>query len=484
MRISSSCLPLVAGAGLLLAAFALSAPLNHDESQYVAGAVLAAGRVPFRDFLALQPPLALWAWAPLTLALPGWSFVAIRLSSALFGLVTLIAVANAERRVGSRWRWPIGAALLACSHIFLFTSGVARNDALPGMLLALGMAAGLRGIEGRAGWLGLCGLLLGAAGAAKLSFLPSLATAGLLLIVWHRKIGIGGVAAFSVAALLGLLPLTLGWAAAPEAFWFGVFRAGATIPFDWYRQTGDAFDLTLTGKLIGTAGAMLVGPVLVVFLVVAADAQRLARDPAKLFLLVLAAGGLVGGLLPTPTHPQYLLPLLPPLFALLPATVERVQRPGFVLAVLVVFAIIGAAPSVLALPRGFPAIELERQAHVIGRLAKGPIATLSPDRVADSGWPLDARFATGPFVFRSGSVLSPEQALNFNVAIPAALAAMFAAAPPAAILVGYEKEWRAGAPAPDQPLELWARAHGYRALPLSDGRGRLYLAPDRSGDKP
>lgn len=483
-RLAVSPAILLALAGLFLSLMTLATPINHDESQYVAGAVLAARSAPFRDFIALQPPLALRVWAPLTWLFPGWNFLAIRLSSAMFGLITLAAVADGERQSGDgNRRWPIGAALLACTNIFLFTSSVARNDALPGMCLALAMAAGLRGIAGKTGWLGPAGLFFGAAAAAKLSFAPALAAAGLMMLIHAPRIGVRGLAAFALGAATGLLPLIVPFLCAPDAFVFGVIRMPLAAPFDWYARTGDAGDLTLMGKLLGAGGAMLVGPALAAFAIVVVGIGGIGRDPRVQFLLALMAGGLVGALLPTPTHPQYLLPLLPPLFALLPRALERIAWRRSALIGLGLFAVIGLAPSLAALGRGFPALTLEKEAHEIGRQAKGPIATLAPERVVDSSLTIDARFATGPFLFRSGSVLRADEAWRYKAATPATLNAMFAVRPPGALLVGHEPGWRAGMPPVDRPLELWARRHGYRELALPDGVGRLYVAPPPTGDR-
>lgn len=459
-------------ATILFVALALAAPVNHDESQYVAGGFLSATALPFRDFMAMQPPLALWVWAPLTVMFPGWSFVAIRLSSALFGLATLAAVAGIERRIGPDRRWPIGAALMACCNAFLFTSTVARNDALPGMLLAIGLLAALKGLRGAPGWCFAAGLSFGAAAAAKLSFAPSAAAAGLMVLIQCRK---WPFAAFAAGLLAGLVPLAIGYACAPDAFLFGVLQAPLSAPLEWYARVGDGFDLTAAGKLTGTSGALLVGPALLVIAIVCSQAPRLRRSAEPRFLLVITAAGLVGALLPTPSHPQYLLPMLPPLFALLRTALDGVLYRRIVSVALAMFAIVGLMPSLLTL-REFPAIALERQAHGIRMIAHGPIATLSPERAVDSGLALDERFATGPFIFRSGAIVSVQNALRFNTATPATLDAIFRRRPPGAILVGYETAWTSQGHDLDAILAAWAEQHHFRAITLPDGRGKLYRA--------
>ena len=51
---------------LALAALAMARPIDHDESQYVAAAVLSAhGLMPYRDFAYLQTPLQPLLFAPI-----------------------------------------------------------------------------------------------------------------------------------------------------------------------------------------------------------------------------------------------------------------------------------------------------------------------------------------------------------------------------------------------------------------------------------
>lgn len=453
-------------------------PVNHDESQYVAGAMLAWTRVPLRDFMILQPPLAFWAWAPVTAVWPGWAWTMIRLSSACCGLAMLWVVNRTERQLSLPPGARSGAVLLACCQPFLFTATIARNDALPGALLALGMLAGLRGVAGQWRWLALAGLGFGLAAAAKLSFLPSLAIA--LLALPLCGVGLAGMLAFASGGLLGSVPLTGIVPLAPEAFRFGLFDFALTAPRDWYGRM-DPTELTLAGKFSAGLLGLADGPALILLVLVGWRSRQLAADPRMRWLLALTVAGLVGAFLPTPMHAQYLLPALPPLFVLGSLALNKERGRGFA-SVVILAALFGLIRTAMLLGNGLPLVAAEQRAHALGaELARrgvvGPVASLSPQYVADSGAALDPRFATGPFVFRSGAVLTGPQARSLGVATPTAVPTMFAEQPPAAILTGYEPSWRPGVPSPEAPLDQWARDHKYRLVMMPDHVGRLYVAP-------
>lgn len=482
----------MAGAMAVFGGFAwlaLATRLNHDESQYLAGAVLASHRLPFRDFLVLQPPLALWVWAPFAAAAGAWSLVALRLTSALFTTVMLVAVFDTARRLARPLPAALATLLMASCGTVLFTAAVARNDALPAMLLAIGMNAFVRSTPGRPHWITVSGLMLGLAAAAKLSSLPPLLALALHL-AWRpqsRRLLPG----LALGAGLGLAPFVLSALAAPDAWFYGVWRFPVVAPRLWYAAAGQAGTLTLAGKLHDLVEAALAGPALIALALVIGARRLTSGDPHPAGVTALLAGGIVGAALPTPTHPAYLLPALPPLFALLARALDghALRHVGWI--ALFVTSTSALRPAAHDLRRGFAAVKAVRDAAALGELlrrggVRTPVATLNYERIAGAGLPPDPRFATGPFVFRSGETLSRAQAMRFGVATPRTLAAMFSTEPPGAVLVGYEPGWRPGDPAVDAPLERWAVGHGYHAVASPDGRGRLYLAPTalRPADTP
>ena len=109
----------------------------------------------------------------------------------------------------------------------------------------------------------------------------------------------------------------------------------------------------------------------------------------------------------------------------------------------------------------------------------GSIVTLAPHRVLGGGLPLDPRFAAGPFAYRSGWTVPADFARSIHAMTPSTLADLDAA-PPAAILTGYEAGTRKLPLAPDAALVAYARSRAYIPLTTPDGVGTLYLRRRRS----
>jgi hypothetical protein len=115
--------------------------------------------------------------------------------------------------------------------------------------------------------------------------------------------------------------------------------------------------------------------------------------------------------------------------------------------------------------------DVTRQAHWIGdRLrtanATGAVATLSPQVVLDSRYPIDPRFTTGVFIYRSAAQLSAGDLTRLNAVGPQTLAQALDARPPAAIVVGGEGKL-------DEALRRYAISHGYRREMSPYGRYEL-----------
>ena len=87
----------------------------------------------------------------------------------LLGLVTIMLVHGAARRLGARARAAlVAAAMLVVCEPFTWSTGVARNDMLPAALMMLGLYAALKGMAG-ARMFG-AGVAFGLAASAKISY--------------------------------------------------------------------------------------------------------------------------------------------------------------------------------------------------------------------------------------------------------------------------------------------------------------------------
>ena len=495
----------LAAAAVVLALLPVCLPVNHDEAQYVAPALLAGHLRPYADFIYLQTPLQLYLTAPLAALAHGWSFLALRLANAGMALGVLALVYAAQRRRGvPRGRALAAAALLLACYPFQFAAAVARNDALPALLESGAMLAGIAALEReRRAWplWSLAGLLLGAAASAKVSYVLPLGAAGLFLLwrAWRARTGLLPVLSFGLAGLAGLAPAGLALLSAPGPFIWGVFtyaEAGAAF---WYRLIGEGHRLALPVRVREGLFHLAVGPALAVLLgVAAAVVVRERRTPAGVaerWLQVLALAGFLAAFAPSPMQRQYFVPMLAPLFVLWGLsdpvkTLGPMARRGL-LALLAIGAAIGIGNAAYVLGKAGlgvlagrppPALELMADAHWIGRTLKaagrqGTITTPSPHAVADSGQPIDPRFASGAFPYRSGDMLGEAELRRLHLVSPSTLARFLDEAPPAAIVTGYEPPSGRIHRNIDDDFRAYAHARAYRRLVSPDGQAELWMRP-------
>lgn len=467
-----------AGAAFLVAFSILVRAINHDEGQYVAAIAMMRHGWPYLDFAYLQTPLQPLLLSPLSFLPAGWLLVAARVANGLFALATLALVYSAVRpRVGQRSAL-IAIAAFACTEAFLLAGSLARNDALPMMLLAGAIVALVRAVYGKSSTrsLAIAGLLLGLAASAKINAAVPAAGAGLFVLLRARRFGLNGINAFGLGALAGILPIAVLALAAPDRFHFGVFTYSLQAPQQWWASVGRAGDLDPLHRIVDLAALAFQGPT--PFALAAAAIDR-RRSDERLILDLMIVGGLVGAYMPEPPFTQYLVPLLPALFARLALAIDgpRLQWHRPLLALAVIGAIGGLAYTggqvAKTIKRGGSDLVLAvQQGRQVARIAAGrPIATLSPEAFAGSDTSIDRGFVTGPFLFRTADELSAEaQRLGFSPnwqRIDRALEER----PPAIIVSGREaKPWpprfRSGM---DAPMIAWAEAHGYARVPLPGG---------------
>jgi hypothetical protein len=472
------------GLALLLVLLALARPLDHDESQYVAAAELARHGLVYRDFAYLQTPLQALLFAPLTAMFGVWAFPGLRLANALLGAASVALVYAASRAAGADRRAAyIAAGLFACCDIVLFSAAVARNDMLPACLLSAAlwlMVRQARGSTGGRATAAAIGFLLSAATAAKLSYAaPALAYGGLALVDRRHRPG---------WLILGALPPALlvlaTWQAAPDAFVFDVLRFPTAAPEQFYAA-GRAWKLDLWARALDIVKFLALGPALLAIGAVLRDRRH---DRLAVMLDVMIVAGLIAAILPAPTWRQYLLVMLPPLFVRV-SGLQALKRPSRRLRIAAaIFVIAGLAPSLVTLGTatltGWPLLAAIKDGRAL-RVAMdreqvaGPIATLSPQFVPATGRPIDPRFATGPFFFRSAGLLSAADERRFGLVSRANVAAQLSAHPPAAILTGGEGPWTSGDAGLDAALAEAARAQGWQAVPVPGTRFLLYVASRR-----
>lgn len=465
--------------------------IDHDEGQYVAAVALMRDGLPYRDFAYLQTPLQPLLFAPLAWVAQGWLFPALRGLNALLcaGAVAMLWLTAREAGASPRGA-TVAAAGLATSHMLLFAGSVARNDALPLLLHVTGLWLALSSIRQRSGIAVslLAGVALAAAASAKINYgLPATAL-GLFALLHWRMLGSRALSGLALGGVIGALPTVLLWMTAPVAARFGIVDYALTAPIEWRTLNGQAFMLGAPLSATRLLRFLAQGCGLVALLAVGGSVlrRRLRREsvePHVALLEVMIAAGLLAAWLPRPIYVQYLGPLLPALLLrfslMLDRPLWRTPTGSGLLALSMAAGLVETALQVARnLPHGSPVAAVLSDAHVIdhilaGRSASSRIATLSSERMVDSGTPLDPRFATGAFLFRSPAA---SRGLPFVTSRNASSA--LDAMPPLAILVGAEATPTPGVPRGlDAVLVGWARMHGYRRTTLPDTTMSLYVRP-------
>jgi hypothetical protein len=467
-------------AAALIAASAVLRAANKDESQYVAAIAMMRQGWPYLDFAYLQTPLQPLVFGPLALLPAGWVYGGARLASAICGLGTLLVLFAGLRTRASPRSVLIALAALACTQPFLLAASLARNDALPMLLIASAVTALIAAVDKRSLLaFALGGLFFGLATSAKISAALPAAGAVLFLVLRMRSLGVRSFVAFGAGALVGLSPCFAFAIAAPSEFRFDVFAYSLDAPAQWWTSVGLAADLTPMHRILRLLALSSQGCILVALAAALFDRRK---SDARQLLDLMIIGGLVGSYMPEPAYAQYLAPLLPPLFARLPLALDEAPRPWREL----VTALAGVG-SIAGL--GFAA------SHINGRIAVaeaadvgpetaalargGRIATLSPEFVAGTGANLDPRFAAGPFLFRTSDGLALDAERLGRAVTWQDVERSFGVNPPALVLAGGEKApHRPMRPhGLDAPLIGWALSRHYR--PVAVGYGFVaYVRPE------
>ncbi len=468
----------------VMAALALRTPLDHDEGQYIAAANLVAkGLLPYRDFPYLQAPLQPILFAPIAWITLGWSFIALRLADTLCVAVAILLIGRTTSALARDGRAGVVAMLLALiTDCVLFAGSIARNDALP-LLLLSGALERLYAAPGplRPGRGFVVGLLSAAAASTKISYaLPAAAICAQAM--WQAREPATRRAMFALLAgsLVGALPTLYFALLTPRPFLFQVYSYNIVAVRAWAAVKGQLWRLTIPVRIAEWTARMMQGPLLAM-LAMGIGIRLQTTKPEALAQPSIALGPVVGAavlasLLPMPSLRQYLIPLVAPLipwFIALawPRRPMRRSLTAVVLIALITSAGVGEKASHLIRPNGEEApLRVEREAHLIGRLARQygvtSIATLEPVHAVDSGIDLDPRFATGQFLFRAGNVSAcVDPAL---CPLTAASLKRLAESPPGAILTGTQHKHPATIPGGlDGLLDRWASNHRYRAVAIS-----------------
>jgi len=484
--------PLVLGLGM-------TRGLNHDEHQHIAAGALVAreGLIPYRDFPHFHTPYLPFVYAAL-FRVSDQLLTSARLfsticSTAILGIIGGFAYAlfvNRGKAFASLVG--IGAVVLALTTtLFTQTAGRAWNHEPSLLLVLVAFVAHIAGLKtGRWSLLVVSGILLGFAIGTRITCAPLIAPFGLATFLfplpagWHWKRAF----AFSGGLLAGLAGLIHLFATVPEQALFDNFGfAEANIVYRY--SEGEPRTMTLPTKLrflfkeiVRPDFALFVAgifPVVMAFVIKRRSGFRLPLEIPLLLLLLPFV--LMGSLAPSPAFDQYFFPLVPWLlilglfgFASIPPAHNWSRR-------LVVVGALAVAVSAIKGVKAFHDIDdyfqirkwegtrLHRGAEEIrSHVTTGRILTLAPAYPLEAGLSIYPSFSPGPFAWRVSPYINPAKAARIGVVSPATLNEMLLKSPPAAVLLGFEKEG-------EDELKTYARRTGLQKLRLEEDEHQLWV---------
>jgi hypothetical protein len=484
--------------------------LNHDEHQFLApGALLIRqGALPYRDYPLFHLPNLTYIYGSL-LRVTNHYILGAKVLSVLSSFAVLaVILTRAARRSpfgSAAWTVSIGAALallLITDPLFLWTSGKTWNHELPTMFLVVGYLCQVAAVQQNSVlFSGLAGFMLSLAIGTRLTILPAVAPflASFLFIpgvTATRRLT--HLAAFSGAGIVAAAPTLLSFFTSREAFLFGNFecprlrlldlsdsRAADTVTW-WRKVRYFVKEIILLGRKDDQfRGSLLtVLPFAALSVPIACRwfrSRDLSRFPAA-FSTALVAFLALGCALPTRYQYQHWFIIVP--FMIL-AVAECLQFASigvkswkpWALSLLAIASLVMngrayAEPlTFLFRPNEWYPVRLHTYGKEISsHVPHGPILTLAPAYVDESGLTTYPAFATGPFAWRVAHLVPPEKRKRFHVIAPADLESFLANKPPAAILTGVEEDEL------EVPLIAYANAHGYQRVRLKKKRD-LWLKP-------
>ncbi len=279
--------------------------MNVDEGFYAAATrAVWQGEVPYRDFGFTQPPVVIYANAPLLAALRFGLFEQ-RVVNAFWGVLALAVASQLVWKRTGRGGGLVLLAVFTLTPAWLYFVNLGKTYGLTAFLVMVMVSLLL---QARVGWRKTAALsLVGVLGAA--SRLPAVPFFALLWMfsLWeggwrgwrHLAVAFGCLlAAFSAV----LLPFIL---VAPEQFWFWVveFHRISVPQKEWGLAWNDIAGLAPAAWLLVLAA--------MIWLVV----KRPQGVGLEISVLVASLAGVGVNLLPRGAYEEYAVPILPPLVA-------------------------------------------------------------------------------------------------------------------------------------------------------------------------
>ena len=456
-----------AAAIVAMLGFALGAPLDHDEHQFIASAALLAreGLLPYRDFAYFHTPNLVGIYALLFLATDHLLLAARLFSTLCAWLIGLGLFTIALRRTSSVALALGVAALFLVNPVVDYTFPKAWNHLLPALLLLLAFASQCRGARvEKVGWFFVSGFLIAAAAGTRISFAPL--ALPFLVMAWFTPRRHAAVAACIGGMFVASIPTFLLFAAAPAQFLFDNLAYNSRVNALYRLASGDERSALVSKAVF--LGKVLVNPGNLALLVVGVFAlfqlrNRWRSDYPTALLLAILPFVLLGVLAPTPSYSQYYSALA--LAASLAAAIGLPSRALWPLAAAVAISLVASVvqnfETVTRLTKGeWTPVQLHADGQALRKVVgPGPVLTLAPIVPLEGGLDVYPPFATGSFAWRTASQIPASERRHYGFVAAEDLPAALVVRRPAAILLGYDRKREAA-------LLAYAREHAYRRIEL------------------
>ncbi len=483
--------------------------LDRDEYQFIASGALLADKMllPYRDYPYFHMPNLIIVYAALFKVFHYYLLVA-RASSVVSAwcALTLIFTAVVKACSGYRLftRFLVGlcvVTLLLMNPVFQYSSGLAWNHDLSILLCLVSCLLFLNGLGiNKKGSLLLSGLFLGLSIGARLSFILAVIPFLGAILLWPAVLSsaksykkVRSTLLFLSGLLLALLPSLFMIVLAPRQFVFGNIEY-AGLNTQWREMIGYSRSMTFMGKIeyfieevLRLPGNLLLG-ILFLFAMISIFGSpdwRKKKGFKILFIFTLALFLLLGAFLVTPSWFQYFYAPIPFLVLAIGCWIGEAWNREFAGRVKISLLMICA---LLSTYYGLDYLNIDdlwnpsawttMQSHQMGIVIKeqagedARILTLTPLFALEGGLSIYPELATGPFAWRTGSLISEDKRMVMKVISRENLASHLDRVPPDAILVDYEPNWI------EQPMIDWALANGYRSIELGDKDFLLMVPPN------
>jgi hypothetical protein len=498
---------------LILAAWALmfvrtmDRDLNHDEHQFLAPAALVSreGLAPWRDFPLYHLPNLVYAYAAADRVTGDLVFGAklVNFAASAATLAALVILAwKAAGGDGSlkaelqRWGAAFAvAAVLLADPLYRYTAGKTWNHEVPtALFLGAGGCLLMALRRDNLWWTAASGVLGGLAVGCRLTFASTLV--GLFCftlffpVPWRRRFAHAGW--LTLAATIALGPTLYFLATEPDRFVFANFqfpRLRLVDPSNTRIQK--TVSIWRKARYFGKEIVVHSWPVFALWLAMAVRPgwqwlrTRQLGTPAAGLWLLLFPFVLIGCWTPSRYQYQHYFVFVPFLLMAVVSMGEfKSQNQRLKSLVLTIVVLIAAGlgwqarpdyPSLRTLVQPgewFPFRQRDQAEEIRAAVSTGPVLTLGPTLPLAAKLTIYPEFATGPFGWRSASLVAPERRPRLHLVAPDDLEAFLQGRPPTAILTGVEEDDE------EAPLVEWAQRHGFQQRALKKRR-TLWLPPAR-----